>query len=399
MALCPVPINSNNVEVYYVKQTECEALPENPVFKRISFVSGVPTIERETLQSAEIDGGSEVTGVTLGSYAVSNEQGVELRADVHDDLLAACAQNEWVPGSTLASKTVVIDTGSKTATIAGEDLTADIAVNDRLYMPSLTGGNGEVLLVTDISFSTDTVITFGSARVANPQTGRSGLSDETATTDINVSDKLTIGTNRQPIALLIKYNDLEGPNNHQLVMDAEVVQFSFNPQVNAIITGSFSVIGKTMASAQPLPTGATLEPLLARKPMKGIDGSITHDGQRLAFSDSMTFSLNRNGEASYEIGSKFMSHVDYDLATSEISVTSKFVNFDAQLAFEEEEEVSYNFTASVDGQALGWDWPVALLTGVSRTVDSGSIPQELTLMPYKPPGSISTMVMHRVSKA
>jgi hypothetical protein len=113
----------------------------------------------------------------------------------------------------------------------------------------------------------------------------------------------------------------------------------------------------------------------------------------------MTFSLNRNGEASYEIGSKYMSHIDYDRATSEVSVTSKFVNFDAQLAFEAESLVDYNFTASVDSDALGFTWPTALLTGVNRTVDTGSIPQELTLMPYKAAGAVSTLVIHRVSKA
>lgn len=398
MALCSVPLNSNNVEMYYVMQTDCETLPVNPVFKRISFTGGVPSIERETLQSAEIDGGSEITGVRLGSFGVNNEQNVELKASVHDDLLAACMQNTWTAGAVLAGKNIVIDATAKTATIAGEDLTGDISVNDRVIMPSLTGGNSSVQLVTAITFSTDTIITFGSARVANPQTGRAGLEDETATSDIRVSDKLIVGTSRQPMALLIKYNDMPGPNNYQLVMDAEVTQFSFNPQVNSIITGSFTVIGKTMASAQPLPTGATLDSLTEKKPMTGIDGSIAQNGARVAFSESMTFSLNRNGEASYEIGSKYMSHIDYDRATSEVSVTSKFVNFDAQLAFEAESLVDYNFTASVDGDALGFTWPTVLLTGVNRTVDTGSIPQELTLMPYKA-GSLSTLIIHRVSNA
>lgn len=399
MALCPVPLNSNNVKIYYVLQTDCESLPPTPAFKRISFTGGVPTIERETLQSAEIDGGAEVTGVRLGSFGVNSEQNVELKAGVHDDLLAACMQNTWVAGATVASTPVVVDANAKTVTVTGADVTSDIAVNDRIYMPGLTGGNAEVQLVTAISFSTDTVITLGSARVANPQTGRTGLADESASTAINVSDKLIVGTSRQPMALLIEYTDMAGPNNYQLVMDAEVTQFSFNPQVNAIITGSFTIIGKTMASAQPLPAGATLEDLVSKKPMTGIDGSIAQNGARLAFSESMTFSLNRNGEASYEIGSKFMSHVDYDRATSEVSITSKFVNFDAQLAFEAEQVIDYNFTASIDGDALGFTWPTALLTGVNRTVDTGSIPQELTLMPYKPSGSVSTLVIHRVSNA
>ena len=41
---------------------------------------------------------------------------------------------------------------------------------------------------------------------------------------------------------LMEYNDIEGANKYQLVMDCEVTQFSFNPSVNAITTGTFTVL-------------------------------------------------------------------------------------------------------------------------------------------------------------
>ncbi len=399
MALCPVPLNSRNFKAYYVAQTECDVLPANPVFTQIGTTGGSPQLTRDPLQSAVIDGSSEVTGVRLGSKVVNYEIAYELQYGVHDDLREFLFQSSWIAGNVLAGKTIVIDAISKTATIAGEDLTSDIAINDRIAMPSLTGGNKNPLLVTDISFSTDTVITFNSAKVANAQVGLVGLADETGTSDIRTSDKLYIGTERKLFAILVEYSDIDNANKYQLVMNCECTKSSDSPAVNAITTGTFTVVGKTLASAQPLPAGATLVPYDSYKSMTGIDGSITQEGERVMFSESMSFTLNRAGEPSYELGSDSMSFVDYGKTVNEVSITSKFVDFASALKFEqtEQSEVDYNFTAVYEGDCIGWTWPTAILTGVSPTVGEGTIPQELTLMPFKPQGALSSLVLHRVT--
>lgn len=399
MALCSVPLNSRNYRAFYVEQTDCDTLPLNPIFKQIGTTGGSPQLARDVLQSAVIDGSSEVTGARLGSKAVSMEIAYELQYAVHDDLREFLFQSSWIAGNVLAGKTVVIDAAAKTATIAGEDLTASVAVNDRIAMPSLTAGNKAPMLVTAVTFATDTVITFASAKASNPQIGLVGLDDETGTTDIRTSDKLYIGTERKLFAILVEYGDIVGVNKYQLVMNCECTQSSESPAVNAIVTGALTIAGKTLASALPLPVGATLEPYESYKSMTGIDGSIAQDGKRVAFSESMTFSLNRAGEPSYELGSDSMSFVDYGMTLNEVSVTSKFVDFDTALKFEqtEQEEVSYNFTATYNGDCIGWTWPTSMLTGVTNTVGEGTIPQEITLLPIKPQGALSSLVLHRVT--
>lgn len=399
MALCPVPLNSRNYSLYYVVQTECDVLPESPVFKRVSLTGGSPVLSRDTLQSATLDGSSEVTGIRLGSSVVNLEIAFELMFGVHDDLIEFVMQSSWVNGTTQASKSIVISSTAKTATISGEDLTSVIKANDYVVMPSLTGGNAEPLLVTAIAFSTDTTITFGAAKKANPQISLVGLEDETGTSDIKVSGSISVGTDRKLASFLTKYDDIDGANKYQLVMDCEVTQFTFNPTVNANITGTFTVIGKTLASAQALPTGASFATELNKKPLTGIDGSIVAAGARVAFSESMTYTLNRAGEASYELGSAFMAFVDYGKTTSEMSVTSKFVDFTTAVLFESlsPPDVAYNFTSSFDGDCIGFSWPTCALTGFTNSVGEGTIPQEVTLVPYKPVGAQSSLTIHRVS--
>lgn len=399
MALCPSPLNSRNYKAYYVEQTDCDVLPNDPVFKQIGLTGGSPQLSRDPLQSAEIDGSSEITGVRLGSKVVNLEIAYEMKFGVHDDLREFLYQSSWVPGPVLTGKDVVIDAAAKTATITGEDLTSDIAVNDRIAMPSLTGGNRAPQLVTAINFAADTVITFGSAKASNPQIGLVGLANETGTTDIRTSDKLYIGTQRRLFAILIEYNDIAGPAKYQLVMNCECTQSSDNPTVNANVTGTFTIVGKTMASAQELPAGATLESYDSYKPMTGIDGSITKDGVRVAFSESMTMSLNRAGEPLYELGDDSMAGVDYGKTVNEVSITSKFVDFATALRYEqaEQENTQYNFTAVYDGDCLGWTWPNCIITGVTPSVGEGTIPQEVTIMPFKPQGALSSLVLHRVT--
>lgn len=399
MPLCPVPLNSNNVAVSYVFQSDCEKLPDNPVFKPLSFTGGIPAITRDVLQSSELDGTSEITSIRLGSFAVAGDSNVELKAGVHDDMLEACMQSTWVPGETLASATVTIDATAKTATVTGVDVTSQVNVNDYIAFEGFTGYNGEAHLVTAISFSDDTTITLGAAKVANPQTGRPGLVDESADTTGKTSDHIHVGTQTKPFAMLIEHKDIDDADRYVLIMDCEVTQFSFNPSVNSNITGSFSIIGKTMASGIPLPTGATFDNQLDKKPLTGIDGSIVSEGARIAFSESMTFSLNRNGEASYEIGSKYSAFVDYGKATNEVSITSKFVNFDIQKKFEAETNVDYSFAAALDGDLIAFQWPNCLLTGVDRTIGEGVIPQELTIFPYKPAGAASSLTIRRMAAA
>ena len=60
---------------------------------------------------------------------------------VHDKFLEYAFQSDFVAGTPIVGKEVVISAANKTIEIAGEDLTTDIPVGSLIALPSATGKN------------------------------------------------------------------------------------------------------------------------------------------------------------------------------------------------------------------------------------------------------------------
>lgn len=394
---CMTPATANATSLYYVVQETCGELPLNPTFKQLKFTGGIPSVSRDTLQSAELDGSPEITGLRLGSFQVANQTNIELKYGVHDDLLAAAMQSDWQSGATLSATSATIDATAKTLTLAGIDSTSSISVNDIIVLPSLTGYNIGSHIVTAISFSTDTVITLGSAVVENVTAGVQGLVDESGTTDLIVNDTLSVGTSRTQIAFLVKYGDLDGGVAYDLTMDAEITGFNFSVGVNALVTGSISAIGKTYQNNATLPTGATLEDTTDAEPYSGIDGSVSKDGTRLLLSTNADMTLERNATAVFEIGSKYMSHVSYGKATNTVALSTFFYNYDLEDQFIGEVDGDYTIMTRLDHKAMAFNYPSAKITEAPKEVGEGDVTMNASLQAYKAAGKVSSLIIRRVA--
>lgn len=396
MACGPTPATSNAVRLFYLVQDTCGELPASPVFKQLPFTTGVPSIQRDVLQSAELDGSPEITGIRLGSYNVTNETGVELKYGVHDDLLASAMQSEWVAGQDVPSGAVVVDSTAKTVTVTGVDVTSVISVNDLIKLPDLTGYNAEPQLVTAIAFTTDTVITLGSAKTANPLLNIIGLTDESGTSSIITNDILTVGTIRKKVALLVEYGDITGGPTYDLVIDAEATGFNFNVAVNALVTGTINFIGKTFAGNSGLPVGATLQNAVNVEPYTGIDGCLAKDGAPLLLSTAADMTLDRGASPVFELCSKYLSHISYAKANNTVSVSTFFYDYNLSDQFESEVDGDYTIICSLDGKAMAFNYPTAKITGLTRDVAEGDIAQTAELQAYKPGGAVSSLIIRRV---
>ncbi|AUR97576.1 major tail protein [Vibrio phage 1.242.O._10N.261.54.B2] len=393
---CNQPASANATRVFYCIQDECGVLPENPVFKQLRYTGGVPNLTMDELTSSELDGTAEITNIRLGSRQVANEAGVELYFGAHDELLSAVMQSDWVAGTTLTAQAVEIDATAKEVKVVG-DITASISAGDFFVMPGLTlGGNMKPLQATTVAFNaTDTVIGIDTAKDLsniNPD----GVADEVGVSDFTTSDKLLVGNARQQLALLVEYGDINGGPTYDLVMDAEVGAFTFNVAVNAIVTGTFSMMGKSLQQNSGLPAGATLVEGNDEKPFTGIDGAMSKNGIPLVLSASADMNLDRSATASFEIGSKYMSHVSYGKAVNSVSVSTFFYDYALSGDYENEIEGEYTIALSLDSKLMAFQYPTAIITGLERDVTEGDITQSVTLSPYKPIDKDSSLIIHRI---
>lgn len=392
-----VPASANATSMFYCVQDVAGQLPSNPVFKEFPFTGGVPTLQRDTLISAILDGTRDTTDVRLGSVNVQGAVDIELKYGAYDDLLEAIMQSSWQAGATIASTAVVVDATAKTITVTGQDVTSDIAVGDTICLPSLTGYNIGGHRVTAINFSTDTVITIGAARTADTSTNEDGIADESGTSAINVNDTLKIGTTIKNVAILVKYDDIEGGPKYDLTLDGQFTNISLSVGVNALVTGSMNVIGRTYSNDFTLPVGTTFESNFESS-FSGIDGSVSKDGELLRFAQTADITFEGNGTAMYELGSNYNFGVSYTKLTSSINISTFFTDYTLENQLLSETEASYDISCRLDHKMLSFSFPKCLITEAPKDVTTGYVGISGVLTPFKGDGD-SSLIIRRVSNA
>lgn len=391
---CPNKLNSNNFEIYYVEQTGqywCDGasvIPTNPVFTRLDTDGGTPITNAEASKSKSLDGTREYTDIRIISEQVSYSMAAKFKYGVHDKFLEYAFQADFVAGTPITAKNVVISAAGKTLTIAGEDLTTDIPVGSLIALPSATGKNKEPMRVTASSFATDSVFTVAPASMDNK------LEDETVTTDIRMPNILKVGTSQKWFALLVVHNDIDGPDKYQLVYDCQVNIFSTEAAVNSDMTATFEIFGGYSEAGIPLPTGATLNNFTFYDKMVAADGGVYKGADRMSFVESMSMTLDGGGQQTLELGSVYSTSVDWATAVeNDFTINAFMMNWDRQKEMSEEVEGTYYFTAAFKGNGIGITYPTAKVTGIDRTVGEGSIQENLTVSPIAKNGETSMLIM------
>ena len=400
---CTIPSSANATKLYYVVQDNCTDLPANPVWKKFAVTGGVPAVTRDLLQSSTLNGSPEIDYARLGSLSVTGDHAVELAHGVHDDLIASAMQSDWSTPSTslAASVALTVVGGVVTATIAGIDLTASATQGSLIrFTDLLLGSNAEPFEVVSAEFATDTVLQLAEIKDANdPVTGRA--EDESGTSDVTFSKRITIGTTRKFIAVLAEFTDLEVGTRFDLVTGAEITGFNFDGSVNSIVTGTLPTIGKMYTpnlELADLPAGSTFKESESAAPYTGIDGRVSLDGAKLALVASITCSLDRGATGSFEYGSKYISHISYETATNSVSAESRFRDYDVISKFVAETPVSVTVAHKIGDstKALSFNYPVALISEGGVTVGTGDNVLNIAFQPFTSGGTVPSLEIHSI---
>ena len=388
------PATGQATSLWYCVQGASGELPANPTWKRFRFTSGAPTVTRDTLESAELDGTAERTAIRLGSFSVNSESAIELVHLQHDDLLAACMQSTWTAGTTVAGLSATVDPVAKTVTrAAGSFITDGVKVGDFIAFPGLTGYNHRPQFVTAV---TATKVTFGAAIAKNALAGIDGLVAESAvSTSLVIGRQLKVGVARKQIAILTVYNDLVvGTPKYDLALDCECVASQLSVGVNAMVTGSFTFVGKYFAHDIALPAGSTFTGDTAQRPYSGIEGGTMYNNAVVSHVSSMEMTLDRGAEAVFDLGSKFASHVSYTKAKNSITASTFLYEGNPYLdAFFGELEQSLSVAVTDDDIGMAFSYPKVTCTAAAPDVTEGDIAINATFEAVKDSTAQSSLVL------
>lgn len=393
--------SANATAVYYCKQDAKDALPASPVFTRLPTTGNVPSLARDALTSAELDGSPDVKNVRLGSYTMNYEASIESKYGAHDDLFAGLLQGTWTTGNTVTSASLVIDADAKTVTYPSADVTSSISVGDYIVMPGMTDSyNIGPHLVTAIAYdSTDTVITIGASVTKDDIHPRPGLVDETAASTIITSDKLILGTTKSYFAILVAYTDFPGGTKYELVYNCQATDAALSVTVNSMTTGSITFMGEYRTIGDALPAGANLTDASSVQPFSGIDGCLIRDNVKVGYATGVDISISRNATADAVICDQYMDDISYGTPTITFSPTLFFQNYDFEDDLINDTSASYSVAQRLDNKLLAFSFGAGKTTELTKDVSDGNITISATVTPYKASGSESSIIMHRVSAA
>lgn len=325
---CVQPVQGSTARHYYVAEVDCGVTPDNPVWTPIRFTSGMPALTADFLQGQELDGSREIKTARRGSKQVGGDISVELSPGSYTDLLDAALGSTTVAGGSLPLVNIDYTQSTKTfSTVDAVDFTTILAAGNLVYMPGLADGYSGPFIVDSVA--TQSFVVRGIDESLVDQTG--GI------TDVNASSSVSVGNSRKTFSILTHFPDANGGiGEYYLENGVEIVGFSFDVSVNAIVTGTFSVIGRDLIPDSGEPAGSTYNPATTTEPFAGIDGAIYQDDVQVGFVTSVAMTNDNNASAQFELGSDSVAFVERGRANNTLSLATFYTNADQVKAFTDE---------------------------------------------------------------
>lgn len=360
------PYKGANTAQFYVAELTPGVTPTNPSWSPLRNTGGVPAITRDALVSNELDGSREVSSIRTGNKQVTGEYSIELSASSQDELLAGAMTSTWQLGTNTTGLSITVDATAKTFTRAAGDFTTLCEVGDLVRFPLLTGNNALPFVVTSV---TATVIT-GAAIQAT-------LTNETATTDFVVADKLETGNLCKTFSILTWFKGTcGGADSFLLTKGVQFSGFSIEQAVNAMVTGSFPFIGLSQDVLTAPPAGSTFTVNFDAQPFASVDVSAFNGTAPLKLIDTFTITNDNAASAQFELGNQSVAFVERGRAANTFSLAGKLYDTELLGLFLSETQIELtSILAGPDG-AMSFTLKRAELTAATPEIGG---PESVTL--------------------
>lgn len=363
------PFTGSNTSHYYIEEVTPGVTPDNPLWTAIRNTGGIPAIIKDALISDELDDSREITGVRVGNEQAQGEYGVELSQTSQDALIANAMSSSWVAGFTVTSEDITVDETLKTYTrTAGDNIADGIAVGDLVRYDNLSAENAKPFIVTTV---TTTVVT--GAAITHT------LIPETLSSTVTVADSIGTGSECKTMSVLTWLRGKCGTvDKYVLTKGVEFTGFSFEVAVNAQVTGSFPLLGRTQEFSDTPPAGSTFAADLTTRAFAGVDGKVLVDDAIEAFITSSTLTNDNEASAQFELGNKAVSFVERGRATNTVSMSGFMANTDLVQRFVNEVETSVAIVLNGLDGAMSFTYPRTFLTAATPEIGGpASITQSL----------------------
>lgn len=383
------PATGAQTALFYVAEDVCNEVPSNPVWKPLRYTGEIPALQREILQSNELDGTREINAIRSGSRSAQGSINIELSHLSHNDLFAAVLQSSFVAQPVIDETETSISFDGATKRIAD-------AGNNNIFQNVLPGRKITFAGATEAANSG--VLTVVRVIDSNTIEVAEAIATEAAGDSVSIDAPAVMsartGRTVKTFSLLIQYNDLLSGAAYDIITGVEFTGFSLNIAVNAISTGSFDVIGRDYDENATLPSGSTFQDATTSRPYTGLDGAITKDGAQLGIVTSITPQNENSANAEFAIGSSGVSYVSYGRANNTFEIASAFTDYSLFEAFINETQSTITLRLELDNNFLEFVYPrVQLTSGSPNPQGEGTITLTVGVQAIRDPNVESSIVI------
>lgn len=159
------------------------------------------------------------------------------------------------------------------------------------------------------------------------------------------TDRLKAGTVRRSFTIERFFGDiLTADKPYHRFTGVEFNTLALAVNANAMITGTFGVLGQNMTTAGAIVTGATYDPATTTSPLDSFTGALSEAGTPIAVVTEMALNLTNGLEARFVVGSKQSIRPSVGRSNVTGTVTAYFENSTLLDKFINETESSLSFT-------------------------------------------------------
>lgn len=211
-------------------------------------------------------------------------------------------------------------------------------------------------------------------------------------------DRLKAGLLRRYYTLIREFGDLESGNKFMRFTGCEFNTMSLQVNANAMVTGSFGVIGMDMVPEAAYPAGATLPAPLTTSALDSFTGVLEEAGAPIAVITEISVNLENGLEPRYVVGSKTSIKPSVGRSNANLNVTAFFENSDLLNKFVNETESSIMFELpDPAGNILQFVYPrVKYMGGQPDTEGEGPITLTMPVQALLDPVTGTQMYIDRI---
>lgn len=384
-------------QLYVTAEVTAGTTPATPAWSPVPNTGTTIGVTKGANQSATLKANRQIPFFRHGTEQVGGDISFELGYGHHDDLLAAALGGTWAPKSTITGTTISAAAADNSYNDSGDGFVdAGFEVGDPVAVTGFTGD-----LANNITYGILTAVAAGKLTIGG--TDGDVIVDEIAgdsVTIVNLAQVVVAGTTRQSFSLMRYFSDLDGADKPYHVFNGvELNNFSVTVTPDAIVTGSFSVLGRGYdAPAETAPTGSTYNSDPTTEPFDAFTGGVDEGGTPIAIATELSLALENGLGARFAIGSKFSRQPS--IGRSNISGSATFYFEDSTLIekFYDETESTFKFDLiDPDGNKLIFEVLKLKYTGGQADVSGeADVPLSMPFQGYEDPTTGTNFKVTRV---